>query len=119
VTYEQLLERVITDGITAARTDYADQPDKLQGAVDGFEACRGKNPSDLVALYVSAERRSHEARREEGAPNFWRHRTFALEVEWTCNVVSMGVVNDGGRPLLSWLPTARGALKYAEIVGMQ
>jgi hypothetical protein len=117
VTYQQLLDRIISDGIAAARIDYADKPDMLRGSVEGFEACRAKSPSDLVALYQSAEQRAHAAARD-GAADYWSHRSFALELEWVLNVVSVGVVQQGGAPLLGWLPTARGVMKFAEIVGV-
>jgi hypothetical protein len=120
MTYEQLLERLISDGIAEVREAYADPKDhhKRDGAIDGFEACRGKSPSDLVALYQSAERQAHEAYREE-VTDYWRGRYFVLQVEFVLNVVSVGSVQQGGLPLLGWLPTARGAMKYAEIVGVR
>lgn len=117
-TYNQLLDRVISDGIAAARRDYANKPDHLIGAVEGFEECRGKTPTDLIALYTRAEARAHEARRTH-VDDYWRWRCRTLEIEWVCNVVSVGIVNNGGQPLLTWLPTSRGAMKYAEIVGVR
>jgi hypothetical protein len=118
MTYEQLLDRIISDGIAAANVDYANEPDKLRGAIDGFEACRGKLPTDLVALWKSAEKRAHE-RLIADAGDYWQWRCFMLEVEFVINVVSVGIVQQGGQPLLGWLPTANGTLKYAEIVGVR
>jgi hypothetical protein len=37
------------------------------------------------------------------------------QIEWVCNVISAGL----DAPLLAHLPTACGAMKYAEIVGVQ
>ena len=51
--------------------------------------------------------------------NYWWFRCFQLEVEWVCNVVSAMLMNEGHHtPLLSWLPTANGAMKAASIVGI-
>ena len=117
-TYTQLLDRIISDGIAAARTDYADDPHKLQGAVEGFETCRGKTTAEIVTLHACAERKAHEARQCR-AEDYWRYRCAALEVEWVLNVLSVGTTQLGQAPLLPHLPTARAALKYAEIVGVR
>lgn len=121
-TYAQLLDRVISDGIAEVREAYAD-PDKhhkRDGAIEGFEACRGKTPGELVALWQAAENEAHEIVRADRADSpevvkiYWRKRYKALQVEFVLNVISVGL----GQPLLAHLPTARGALKYAEIVGV-
>jgi hypothetical protein len=117
VTYAQLLDRVITDGIAAARADYADDPYKLQGAVEGFMECCGKQPSEIVALYKSAEDRCAQARREHAA-DYWSWRCRALEIEWVLNVLSAGLYALNQPPLLGHLPTARALMKYVEIVGI-
>jgi hypothetical protein len=108
MTYAQLLDRIISDGIAAARADYADKPDHLRGAVEGFEACRDKTVSEIVALYASAARQAHEHHDKD---DYWYYRCIAFEIEWVLNVLSVGL----SRPLLGHLPTARGAMKYAEI----
>ena len=38
------------------------------------------------------------------------------EIEWVANVLSIGLTKQGLPPIL---PTARAAIKYAEIVGVQ
>lgn len=116
VNYEQLLERVIKDGIEAVMADYdrADEEDKRDGAVKGFNDCRGKTPEQLVELLVEAEQRANVARRDPENDNYWYWCCRALEVEWVCNVVSAAL----RMPLASHLPTARGAMKAAEIVGV-
>ena len=46
---------------------------------------------------------------------YWRVRCFALEVEWTCNVVSAALVNQGlGEAIVP--PTARGVMQAARIL---
>jgi hypothetical protein len=119
VTYEDLLTRVIDDGIAAARADYgkrADKPEMLDGAIAGFEACRGKTPLELAALWQEIERGGMFT----GDPaKFWFARCKANEIEWVANVISVGLQQQGLPPILPWLPTARGTLKYAEIVGVE
>ena len=129
-TYFQLLERVLAYGIAEVHEAYADPKEhhKRDGAIEGFEACRGKTPSELVALWTEAERSAAQiahAKREasfnaapDNATDYWRQRYKALQIEWVCNVVSVGIVNSGQPPLLGHLPTARGAMKYAAIVGV-
>jgi hypothetical protein len=129
-TYDQLLDRVISDGIAEVREEYADPKvhHKRDGAIEGFETCRGKTPSDLVALWFAAEQRAEQLLRERhetdialtdnsdgDAHDYWRQRYKAMQIEWVLNVLSVGL----SRPLLAHLPTYRGAMKYAEIVGVQ
>jgi hypothetical protein len=127
VTYEDLLNRIIADGIAEVREAYGDPKahHKRDGAIEGFEACRGKAPSDLVALWTEAEQCAAKIARESrenasGEPlDYWRQRYKTLQIEFVCNVVSVGLVNSGQAPLLGHLPTSRGAMKYAAIVGVQ
>lgn len=117
ITYAQLITRIIDDGIVAAKADYtnADETHKLEGSIAGFEACRNKNPRELVVLWQDAERKSMEQYRETAdITKYWWWRCYAMEVEWVCNVVSVGL----DQPLMAHLPTTRGAMKYAEIVGV-
>ena len=103
-TYEQLLERVISDGIIAAREDYADGSSKQKGAVAGFEACRDKTPTEIVELWQAAGRTLLDQE------DYWYHCCYQAELEWCLNVLSAGL----SQPLLGHLPTARGVRKYAE-----
>ena len=143
MTYEALLDRIISDGIAEVREAYADPKEhhKRDGAIDGFEACRDRAPGDLVALWTEAERGAEQivrdmredARRSAlgdrprsdlsaassgDATDYWRQRYKVLQIEWVCNVVSVGLVNSGQPALLGHLPTARAAMKYAAIVGV-
>ena len=117
-TYDQLLDRVIADGIAEVREAYADPKDhhKRDGAIDGFEACRGKTPDQLVELWQEAGRRA-DRRMDATVPieTYLHHRYFQLQVEWCLNVLSVGL----SRPLLAHLPTYRGAMKYADVVGVR
>lgn len=71
-----------------------------------------------AVLHDCAKRAAQEARRL-GAEDYWRYRCASLEMEWILNVLSVGTTQLGFAPLLPHLPTARGALKYAQIVGVR
>lgn len=130
-TYDQLLDRIIADGIAEVRVAYADPKEhhKRDGAIEGFEACRGKSPTELVAIWTKGERQCQQIRRtanastanasDEHVKDYWKQRYKALQVEWVLNVISVGLTNSGQPPLLGHLPTARGAMKYAQIVGVR
>ena len=123
--YHAFLNRVIDDGIAAARDSYATDPHKQRGAVEGFEACRGKRPDELAELLTEANRRSNAARElvhnsnehDVAAQSYWHVRCYAAEVEWVCNVVSCALQNEG-RPTIV-IPTARAFRKAAEILGVR
>jgi len=121
MTYEQLIDRIISDGIAEVTEAYSDPKEhhKRDGAIEGFEACRGKTPEQIVILWSAAERegslmRSASKASEEDIKDYWRCRYKVLQIEWCLNVLSVGL----SKPLLSHLPTTSAALKYAEIVGV-
>jgi hypothetical protein len=114
--YLKFLERIINDGIEAARKDYANAPDELKGAVAGFEACRGKQPAELAALHLEAQSRTREAFRLR-VENYWEIRCYDAEIEWVCNCVSAVMLNQGLPVIVN--PTARGMMKAAEVVGVR
>jgi hypothetical protein len=122
-TYEQLLDRVISDGISEVAATCADLKDqhKRDGAIEGFEACRGQSPDELVKLWLATEEEISRMRMipDTDAKLYWRQRYKALQIEWVCNVISVGLTQNGHHPLLGHLPTARGAMKYAQIVGVR
>jgi hypothetical protein len=118
VEYLVFLDKVISDGIAAARADYAQDEDKREGSVAGFEACRNKSPAEILAILEqagAATRRAHLAQ----DPHYWKVRCFEAEVEWVANVVSAVLVNEGKKPLAAHLPTARAVMKAARIVGVR
>ena len=126
VTYDGFLERVINDGIAAAKADYKKPRDKprLEGSIEGFEACRGKTPLELQKLLWDSRLKTqtafHRVHEKEISDNeYWRIRSIEAEVEWTCNVVSAMLMNEKIAPLDPLMPTARGVMKCAEIVGVK
>ena len=125
MTYEEFLDRIINDGIAAAKADYKRPAQKaqLEGSIAGFEACREKGPSDLALLLGKAQANTHTAfrrvnEREISDEEYWKIRCFEAEVEWTCNCVSALTLSGSPWPPIV-TPTARGVMKAAEIVGVK
>jgi hypothetical protein len=120
MNYNEFLTRVIDEGIEAATADYTKESEKqqLEGSIAGFNACRDKSPKELVDVWQKASDDMNDAFREQ-KENYWWFRCYQSEVEWVCNVVSAMLMNQGNyAPLLSWLPTANGAMKAASIIGV-
>ena len=111
--YVDFLDRVLADGIEAAKADYANDLVKLQGAWEGFAQCRNKTPAEILALWEQAHREAETAALNR-AVDYWRLRCRAGEIEFTLNVLSAALCV----PLLAWLPTARGVLCAARILGV-
>ena len=90
MTYDDVLTEIIDGGIMGARHDYAKATHRYQllGAVDGFEACRGKWPQELFSLLKAANERWEKARQDH-AEDYFYHRCYAAEVEWVCNCLSV------------------------------
>ncbi len=116
MNYNDFLNRIIEDGIIAVRADYK-EGDKLDGAIAAFEACRNQSPQDLVELLVTANKFMNYAMMSRH-DNYWYFRCYQAEVEWTLNVVCAMLYNQGAPQLVSYLPTARGMMKAAEILGV-
>lgn len=107
------VDQIVDAGIEAARRDYAHAPDKMRGAVQGFEECREKDIAGL-AMLLNAARLKQEKRRGEGDYWFWRCR--CAEIEWVCNVVSCALYNQNQSVIVA--PTARGMMMAARILGV-
>ncbi len=122
VDLRDFIDIVVDDGIEAAKADYSKPTDelKLEGAIGGFEICRGvEDVIDLQAALVKARERTREHRLADPdsdlATTYWLVRCFELEVEWVCNCVAALCALDGiGTPLAN-LPTARGMSKAKEV----
>jgi hypothetical protein len=120
MTYDQFLIHIINDGIDAAREDYKDKPSWLSGALAGFEACRGKTPSQLGELLTTT---SYEVSKQLGSRTIpdeaiWELKCKFEEIQWVCNCVSALVFTTTDIHLLKPLipPTARAVLKAAEVL---
>lgn len=115
--YATFLDRVIEEGIEAAKVDYANSPEKLAGALAGFELCRHKVPSALKRHLEDARRMTAELYRGNAkAEAYWHSRCYESEIEWVCNVVSAMLYNQGVEPLVP--PTVNGVMKAASIIGV-
>lgn len=116
MTLKDFLDRVVNDGIKAARESYKDKPKKRDGAVAGFEACRNKTIFELrQQLHLAAN--LADIARITDRENYWYHRCYHAEIEWVCNVVSACLQNQKLDTIV--IPTARGFLKAAEIIGLK
>ena len=115
MNYSDFLNRVIDEGIEAARADYTkpEQKEMLEGSLKGFEACRGKDIKELLALLIKAQADTQRAFREQVA-DYWRVRCREGEIEWVCNVMSAALSNTGLEPIVP--VTARGMMRAAEIL---
>lgn len=114
--YGSFIRRVIDDGIEAVKVDYAHKPLQRDGALRGFEECRGLLAPDLKSLLVEANERCIQAHREQAA-DYWYWRCRAAEIEWVANVVSAAFMNSGLPIIVT--PTCRGMMKAAEILGVK
>ena len=118
--YDTFLDRIVDDGIEAAMADYAKSEDahRREGAVAGFQACRGKQPEALVDLWTRGKQEQLDRMvpnpSEDELATYWRWVCWTLEIEWALNCLSAAL----RRPLLSHLPTMRGMTKAAEILGI-
>lgn len=115
MTFTDFLTRIIDDGIKACRESYKDDAKKRDGAVAGFNACRGKTIFEL-RQQLDLAGKAADAARAVDKNNYWYLRCFHAEVEWVCNVVSSALQNQGELTIVT--PTARGFMKAAEILGV-
>jgi len=115
VKFNAFLTRVIDDGIKACCESYKNDKQKREGAIAGFEACRGKTVFELRQQLFIAQRAADVAR-AVNKDNYWYLCCFHAEIEWVCNVVSSALQNQGEEPIVT--PTARGFMKAAEILGV-
>jgi len=118
MTYEEFLEQIIETGIEGVNKEYegtsSKQDDKRDGSIAGFEACRNKKPAELISEYAKAMKLQQEAFILR-VDNYWWFRCYSAQVEWVLNVVSAGTRTS----LLSHLPTAKGTLAAAKILGVE
>lgn len=126
MTYDDFLHRLIKEGIAAAKKDYQSDEDnnrgKLAGSIDGFEACRGKQPIEILKLLEDARVKGHQAfirvhEKEISDFEYWKVRCCEMEIEWVANCVSAMLVNQGLQPIV--YPTYRAVMAVAKIVGVK
>ena len=117
MSHIDLLNAVIDDGMTEIPIAYPrpDQADKREGALAGFEACRGLDDTALVALLEKAQVATRTAMTSQDA-RYWWHRMYEAQIEWTLNVISAARHAHGMPTLIA--PTARGMTKAVDILGL-
>lgn len=121
MTLAEFLEKVIDEGIKAAKRDYSgdDKKAKLAGAVAGFESCRGKSVEAILLL----EKQAHEASREmfdlarNDPDGYWAQRCREMEITWVVNCLGAAMIRMGKEHLGK--TTLRGMQATAEILGDQ
>ena len=106
------LDRIVDDGIRAARREYAARPDELRGAVGGFAACRRSTPAEIAELLASARRIAREASAQGQVASFWEARFRAIF--WVADCLSAAIEGAPAPPIVP--PTARGYVKAAEVL---
>lgn len=115
---EDLLNAIIDDGITEVLLAYQrpDQKQKRDGAVAAFEACRMKSDKELLVLMENAREEAKQAMHGR-AEDYWWHRMYELQVEWTLNVLSAAMYANDMTPIIN--PTQRGMNKAIDILGIK
>lgn len=125
VTFGELRDRLITDGIDEVTDCYKDDDAKREGAIEGFELCRSLSTREeyetvlrarhnrettMRNAYYELPKEERDADPEHGA--YWRHRYGTLQVEWVLNCL---IVAGWSRP--GDMLSGRAARKVAEVVG--
>jgi len=115
--YAQALDFIIDDGIEGARESYSHPRDtmKLEGAIQGFSECRGRQPPEIAELLHDAQRKMLDAYLHE-AEQYWFWRCREAEIEWVANVMSC-ILDAQGLPPITTM-TYRGMTRAAEIIGV-
>lgn len=119
MTREELLDAIIDDGVEECRHTYLrpDQREKLEGCLEGFEACRGRTDGELLELLAARTAQVHDMMAAGTTAGYWRARCAVLQIAWTLNVLSAAAYAHGRAPLIP--PTSRGMAKAAEILGVE
>jgi hypothetical protein len=120
MTLQEFIEIIVVDGIVAVTEDYSseDEKHKLEGAIEGFNLCKGKNPEQILEEWKkTSDERNIAHRNDVGEKEYWKIACKNAEIEWVLNCISAVLMNEGVRPLLSWHPTARAVMKASEVLG--
>lgn len=116
--YENFISRVVDNGVSTAHKDYENNPEKREGAVAGFEACRGKTPGEIKILLDMSNVAIQQAYKEMNKKNlpegrYWRLWAYYTEIQWVANVVSAEQQAKGQEPMVP--PTATGIMAAAKL----
>ena len=113
----ELVETAIEDAIEEVRLRFSKPAQKLRldGAMEGFGACRGLGAEGLKALERDAAASTLSAMNHD-KDRYWYWRERQLSIEWIRNVLGAARLNAGLPPLAD--VTARGMAKAAAILGV-
>lgn len=111
MNFQELLTAVIERGKAAVYVDYAKHPDKLRGALAGFDACRDLDAGDLTTVLSNARVETHRAHLEDD-PKYWEIRCYEAEIEWVCNCMGAYL----GRSIANVPVTVRGVMNIHTII---
>lgn len=135
VTY---LNQIIDDGIIAAGESYSHRTDnvgkaKLEGAIAGFNACRGLDTNQIADLLKTSREKKqaqllhktaikragdeHKPDESDELAHFWYLACYTAEVEWVANCLSAALVNMGIPGIVP--VTARGMMRAAQVLGVR
>jgi hypothetical protein len=118
-----LLEAVIDRGIASVLESYPSGDPRQLGGVEGFEACRGKTPEQMLELMRGMwdrDRRALDPGRPPEREARLRERYAQLQVEWCLNALAALDWLRGQRTF-EWLPhhpTLRAATLVLQILGV-
>lgn len=119
MTFEQLRDRVIEDGIAEVKVAYEPTDPRRVGAIEGFELCRSLDSREAFESVLQArERRDARKALREARPTkeqsdaFWRQRYATLQVAWVLKCLLAG---GWARP--GELVSSRALRKVAQIGG--
>lgn len=87
--YDDFLNRIIDDGQTEVRERFKDPEQKLRldGCIDGFEACRGKSMPEITEMLTQA-RRDKQGAYQRQDPRYWYYLERAGQIEFTLATLS-------------------------------
>jgi hypothetical protein len=121
MSHNDLLNAIIDDGLEEVRQTYTNlvyrQRLKRQGAIEGFESCRGKTEEELLQLLQRVKQDTIQAV-QLTAPDYWRVRYIELQVEWVLMVLSAARYGQGLSPIPSIPVMGRALRKAADILGV-
>lgn len=109
---QRLLEKVVERGIKEVKYKYPPS-DKLNGAIAGFRSCLDLDVHSLKLLLESS-RLAKEAARAENDERYWWYCYYALQVEWTCNCISVLLVRRQEEPIIP--PTNNAVINVSTIL---
>lgn len=112
----EAMHLLIEDGLTEARLGLVREESRmdLRGLMDGYESCRGLEPSDVLDLIARAGLSAMKAR-EAGGGDKTYEAGYDRAVRFYASVLSCALSYHGLPTLIA--VTFRARTKYAEIVG--